>query len=342
MSKVQWLGDPCHDDQSNRDKCAAFATSVATATGAYGAAQFFRDQCLDYLCSTGSMPSSSSDLPKPPPVYEPYPWGVYDPGTVVLQKELNKQLKADGLCPLNEDGKVGAGTCGAAKKYGVNIPSCAGKPATAPTVCGATPAPSPSSPTPVVSAGVSEKGIPTWAKVVLIGGAVVGVIVLGEKFIRGGTNVMGSNPYVTRRSSRPSLDPDVQGAFERGLEDGRRDRAPIFRKVGKHIEPTVDDPGADSWTTKMRMAYLEGYDSVMGSNPRKLTAKPDKQGRHPKYKHLVMFEIEPHYGSYILTAVGHRGDALISSDDAQHMFGKDFEAGFGYLTDEYLQLLEKQ
>lgn len=68
---------------------------------------------------------------------------------------------------------------------------------------------------------------------------------------------------------------------------------------------------------------------------------PDKNGRHPRYKHLVMFEIEPHYGSYILTAAGHRGDALISSDDAVHMFGKDFDDGFGYLTDEYLQLLEK-
>lgn len=271
MSKVQWLGDPCHDDQSNRDKCAAFASAIITATGAYGTAQFIRDQCLDYLCSTGSMPSSASDLPKPPPVYEPYPWGVYDPGTVVLQKELNKKLKADGLCPLNEDGKVGAGTCGAAKKYGVNIPSCAGKPATAPTVCGGTPKTEPVSP-PVAMITTPKKEVP-WVPIILVGGALA-----------------------------------VAGAALLGLFAAKGSAGPL----------ATANPGPS------RMA------------------KPDKQGRHPKYKHLVMFEIEPHYGSYILTAVGHQGDALISSDDAQHMFGKDFEEGFGYLTDEYLQLLEKQ
>jgi hypothetical protein len=69
--------------------------------------------------------------------------------------------------------------------------------------------------------------------------------------------------------------------------------------------------------------------------------EPTKSGRHPTYPHLVMFEIEPHYGSYVLTAAGHRGSALISEEDARHMFGKDFEDGFGYLVDDYLELLEE-
>jgi hypothetical protein len=64
-----------------------------------------------------------------------------------------------------------------------------------------------------------------------------------------------------------------------------------------------------------------------------------KTGRHPKYSHLVMFEIEPHHGSYILTAQHNPGSALISSDDAQEMFGDRFDDEFAYLTDEYLSLL---
>lgn len=71
-------------------------------------------------------------------------------------------------------------------------------------------------------------------------------------------------------------------------------------------------------------------------------AKPDKYGRHPKYKHLVMFEAEPYKNMYLVTAIGHEGSALISSDEAASMFGKYLDDGFAYLTDEYLQLLEKR
>lgn len=67
----------------------------------------------------------------------------------------------------------------------------------------------------------------------------------------------------------------------------------------------------------------------------------DDNGYHPEYKHLVMFEIEPHYGSYILTAIGHSGNCLISSDDAKYMFEDQFELEFAYLSDEYLSLLSK-
>ena len=274
MSKVQWLGDPvsdCKENQSNRDKCAGFAVTISAATGSTPAMQFYRDACLQYLCTTGNMPSSASELPPFPKVYEPYPWGVYDAGTEILQKELNKKLKADGLCPITEDGKVGAGTCGAAKKYGVPLPSCAGKSATAPAPCGVTPKPEPVPP-PVSPATATKSAIP-WAPI-LVGGAVLAVV----------------------------------GYF-------------VFAKGAQPLVRTV------------------------GSNPARgpsRMAKPDKYGRHPKYKHLVMFEIESHYGSYILTAVGHEGDALISEDDARQMFGKDFDHEFGYLTDEYLQLLEKR
>jgi len=66
-----------------------------------------------------------------------------------------------------------------------------------------------------------------------------------------------------------------------------------------------------------------------------------KNGRHPKFKHLIYYEFEDHYGSYILTAPGTKeGDALISYDDLSQMFNKpQIENGFGYATDEYLELL---
>ena len=275
MSKVQWVGDAvddCKANQSNRDKCAMAASVFATNTGLYGAAQFFRDQCLNYLCTTGTMPSSASDLPAPPPLYEPYPWGVPAPETKVLQGELNKKLKADGLCPLNEDGKLGPGTCGAAKKYGVPLSTC--KSFTAPAPCGAPPSKEePAAPPAAAITTTPSKEVP-WGTILLWGGAlaVAGVAFLGVFSAKGSAGSAAARANPVRGPSR--------------------------------------------------------------------MAKPDAQGRHPKYKHLVMFEIEPHYGSYILTAAKHPGDALISEDDARHMFGKDYDAGFGYLTDEYLEILK--
>jgi len=63
-------------------------------------------------------------------------------------------------------------------------------------------------------------------------------------------------------------------------------------------------------------------------------------GYHPDYPGLVLFEIEWHYGSYILSAPGYEGTALISSEDAKIMFEDQLDAEFAYLTDEYLQILE--
>lgn len=268
MSKIQWLGDPvsdCKANTDNRNKCSLLASALAP--GGSGPWTLYRNQCLEYLCTQGTMPSAS-DLPAPPPLYEMYPWGVEASETFILQQELNKKLKADGLCPIKEDGKVGASTCGAAKKYGVSLPSCSGHAATTPAPCGVTPKTEPVPP-PVAAITPTKKDIP-WVPILLVGGVIAAV-----------ATVFALSPSAVLSRANPARGPS-------------------------------------------RMA------------------KPDAQGRHPKYKHLVMFEIEPHYGSYILTALGHRGDALISSDDAQHMFGKDFDAGFGYLTDEYLQLLEER
>lgn len=96
------------------------------------------------------------------------------------------------------------------------------------------------------------------------------------------------------------------------------------------------------WDTEPRATSQD----VAAEHRRQMTVsnmdRPDNSGRHPVYKHLVLFEIEPHYGSYILTAVGHDGDALITADEAMDMFGKDFEDEFGYLSDEYLDVLEQR
>lgn len=277
MSKVQWLGDPvsdCKADQLKVTACGTWAAGVTATVGQPFLTILYRDFCLHTLCLTGKMPKSEDvppNLPPPPPLYEPFPYGVYDPGTVVLQKELNVLLEGNGYCKLNPDGKVDARTCGAAAKFGVPLPSCAGKPSTAPAPCGATP-PSPAPPTPPAAATTTPpKSDVPWGTI-LVGGVVVAAVA-----------------YFYSQS--PS-------------------------SLGLARENPARGPS--------RMA------------------KPDAQGRHPKYKHLVMFEIEPHYGSYILTATGHEGDALISEDDARQMFGKDFDAGFGYLTDEYLQILEKR
>ena len=58
--------------------------------------------------------------------------------------------------------------------------------------------------------------------------------------------------YHTRR--------DIE-AYRRGQSDSHRDRAPIFRKVGKSIQPELDDPNADDWEDSERQAYLDGYHS---------------------------------------------------------------------------------
>lgn len=65
-------------------------------------------------------------------------------------------------------------------------------------------------------------------------------------------------------------------------------------------------------------------------------------GRHPEFPHLVMAEVEPHYGMLILTIEGMSGTALISVEDWIAMVGDQDQADFefGYISDEYAELLE--
>jgi len=70
--------------------------------------------------------------------------------------------------------------------------------------------------------------------------------------------------------------------------------------------------------------------------------EPTADGRHPKYRHLILFEVEDHHGSLILTAAGQKGDALISTEDWEHMVDGDRDAiqnDFAWLSDEYLAQL---
>lgn len=69
----------------------------------------------------------------------------------------------------------------------------------------------------------------------------------------------------------------------------------------------------------------------------------DENGRHPKFSHLVLYELEPHYCSWIVTSPAISGSVLLSQDDCISMFGKeamDSEVCFG--TDEYLELFTKK
>ena len=53
-------------------------------------------------------------------------------------------------------------------------------------------------------------------------------------------------------------------------------------------------------------------------------APPTKDGRHPKYSHLVMFEVDHHYGMLLLKSPAIEGNALISWEDflVCHIWGR--------------------
>lgn len=54
---------------------------------------------------------------------EQYPWQAYSDATLTLQKTINDALRARGLCTITEDGKLGSGTCGAARSLIGQAPS---------------------------------------------------------------------------------------------------------------------------------------------------------------------------------------------------------------------------
>ncbi len=50
-------------------------------------------------------------------------------------------------------------------------------------------------------------------------------------------------------------------AYERGVYDASRDRAPLFRSTSaRGIVSTSEDPLSDEWSQIARQAYLDGYD----------------------------------------------------------------------------------
>jgi len=52
-----------------------------------------------------------------------HPWGTYSAATEELQVLTNMLLKDQGYCPIGEDGKLDAATCGAAGHVGLPMPS---------------------------------------------------------------------------------------------------------------------------------------------------------------------------------------------------------------------------
>ena len=72
---------------------------------------------------------------------------------------------------------------------------------------------------------------------------------------------------------------------------------------------------------------------------------PGDDGFHPKYGHLVYAEIEQHYGSWLLCfpmMPDAPGPMLISDDDAQHIFEGQYDDGFAYIVDDYIDAAESQ
>lgn len=67
---------------------------------------------------------------------------------------------------------------------------------------------------------------------------------------------------------------------------------------------------------------------------------PNENGFHPTRSDLVLAEIEPHYGMWLVTTDAAPGSLLISDDDAMHMFGDQYDAEYGYISSEYLELFQ--
>lgn len=68
--------------------------------------------------------------------------------------------------------------------------------------------------------------------------------------------------------------------------------------------------------------------------------RPNSKGYHPKYSHLAYVELESHFGSYIVTSPARPGYSLLmSADDAEHMLPGSTEHGYGYVVDDYLDMM---
>jgi hypothetical protein len=82
------------------DDCVKDYTATFTGPSAESAT------CVNMFCPKAGTASGTGTTGK-------YPWNTYSADTLALQKATNVALKAAGYCPIGEDGKLGAGTCGA-------------------------------------------------------------------------------------------------------------------------------------------------------------------------------------------------------------------------------------
>lgn len=162
-----------------------------------------------------------------------YPWGVYSEATAALQRRINsegekiaKASNKPSYCQVKVDGKLGQGTCGAARNLGIATPGtcksyatgCVGTLIDVQTQKPASyqppqPKPTPSGPAPVaptttdVDAYVPPKEFP-WAEV-LIGTSVVaalgviGAAVAKKKGWIGKKKVRGNRSHVRRKNVHP-------------------------------------------------------------------------------------------------------------------------------------------
>ncbi len=96
----------CKDDQANKDKCAAFGSTLAVATGSAPLGPFYRDQCLEYLCANGQMPTPK-DMPPPPALPPPPPPPAPAP---TPQTKPPTTLAPAGAAPSTPWGWIVAGT----------------------------------------------------------------------------------------------------------------------------------------------------------------------------------------------------------------------------------------
>lgn len=113
-----------------------------------------------------------------------YPWREVSSKTMVVQKELNAKLLADGFGPLLEDGKLGPRTCGALKFYGLSDwvdGACEGRQEAliAPSAPAEMPPQLPTQPTEEVKTG-GGSGAAIWIGILLAGGA-VGLAIYAQK-----------------------------------------------------------------------------------------------------------------------------------------------------------------
>lgn len=104
-------------------------------------------------------------------------------------------------------------------------------------------------------------------------------------------------------------------------------------------------------TRELMSAYVKSRRSpsvsaIMAEDNKLRMTEPDKKGRHPRYKHLIYIDAEPHHGSYIVTTPAKPNKSmLVSDDELQSMLDTQYvrdDDNFGYISDEYLDMFESK